>query len=178
VHQIRDRDNSFVRDTAHYEMSFFVIDFNQRGSTHLRKELLVVKHRSMRLLGFLLLWLATVGLLATTAAAADKIDLSGEWEIQEEERSYIATLDAEGNGPYTWQNGRLTTTAFTDGHWEGTWQQAGNDREGGFDVLLGPEHNQASGRWWYTRVGQQIIPPGEWGGNFTWKRLSPVPASP
>ena len=50
MHQIRDRDNSFVRDTAHYEMSFFVIDFNQRGVDHLRKELLVVKYRSMRLL--------------------------------------------------------------------------------------------------------------------------------
>ena len=132
----------------------------------------------MRLLEISLLAFVTVGLLAITPAGADKIDLSGEWEIQEEERSYVATLDAGGNGTYTWQNGRLTTNAVTDGRWEGTWQQPGNDREGGFDVVLSSDHNQASGKWWYTRVGQQIVPPGEWGGNFTWKRLSQSPASP
>ena len=155
-----------------------MINFKQLGLVHQMKALFAVTYRSMRLLGISLMWLVAFGLLATTAAGAEKIDLSGEWEIQEEERSYVATLNAEGNGTYTWQNGQLTTNAFTDGRWEGTWQQTGNDREGGFDVFLSPDHSQASGRWWYTRVGQQIIPPGEWGGNFTWKRLSPAPASP
>lgn len=115
--------------------------------------------------------------MINTAAAAEKADLSGQWEIQEEERSYVATLDADGNGTYTWQNGRITTTTFAEGRWEGTWQQAGNDREGGFDVMLSADHSYAEGKWWYTRVGQQVIPPGEWGGNFTWRRLSPVPAA-
>jgi hypothetical protein len=109
--------------------------------------------------------------------AVQKADLSGNWEIQEEERSYVATLDADGSGTYTWQNGQITTTSLADGRWQGTWQQPGNDREGGFEVLLSADRSRAEGKWWYTRVGQQIIPPGEWGGDFTWKRLSPVPPS-
>ena len=121
------------------------------------------------------------GLLSVFVAmwvmATQKVDLSGNWEIQEEERSYVATLDADGNGTYTWQNGQITTTSSVDGRWQGTWQQPGNDREGGFEVLLSADRTHAEGKWWYTRVGQQIIPPGEWGGDFTWKRLSPVPAS-
>ena len=111
------------------------------------------------------------------APAAEKVDLSGEWEIEEEERSYIATLDAGGSGTYTWQNGQITTISFVDGRWQGTWHQTGNDREGGFDIVLSPDRNRAEGKWWYIRVGQQNIPPGEWGGPFVWKRLSPVPAS-
>jgi hypothetical protein len=122
------------------------------------------------------------GLLSVSAAmlvmATEKIDLSGNWEIQEEERSYVATLDADGTGPYTWQNGRITTTSFADSRWQGSWQQPGNDREGGFEVLLSADRSHAEGKWWYTRVGQQTIPPGEWGGDFTWKRLLPAPPSP
>ena len=121
------------------------------------------------------------GLLSVFVAmwvmATQKVDLSGNWEIQEEERSYVATLDADGNGTYTWQNGQITTTSSVDGRWQGTWQQPGNDREGGFEVVLSADRSRAEGKWWYTRVGQQIIPPEEWGGDFTWKRLSPVPAS-
>ena len=121
------------------------------------------------------------GLLSVFVAmwvmATQKVDLSGNWEIQEEERSYVATLDAEGNGTYTWQNGQITTTSSVDGRWQGTWQQPGNDREGGFEVVLSADRSRAEGKWWYTRVGQQIIPPEEWGGDFTWKRLSPVPPS-
>ena len=113
----------------------------------------------------------------TLVMATQTVDLSGNWEIQEEERSYMATLTADGNGTYTWQNGKITTTSFADARWQGTWQQPGNDREGGFEVLLSADRTHAEGKWWYTRVGQQIIPPGEWGGDFTWKRLSPVPAS-
>ena len=111
------------------------------------------------------------------AAAVAGVDLSGDWEVQEEERSYVATLDAHGNGTYTWQNGGITTTSFAENRWRGTWRQDGNDREGGFDVLLSADGTRAEGKWWYTRVGQQIIPPEEWGGNFTWKRLSAAPVS-
>ena len=103
-------------------------------------------------------------------------NLSGEWEIQEEDRSYKATLDAKGNGSYTWQGGTITTTQFVDRQWEGTWHQSGNDREGGFEVLLSEDGSQAKGVWWYTRVGDKTnIPPRRWGGGYTWTRLTPVP---
>ena len=104
---------------------------------------------------------------------ADSPDLSGEWEIQEEDKSYRATLDRAGNGPYTHQNGRITTTGFADRRWQGTWHQTGNDREGGFEVLLSEDGNQARGVWWYTRVGDKNnIPPRQWGGGYVWKRVN------
>jgi hypothetical protein len=104
-------------------------------------------------------------------------DLSGEWEIQEEDKIYRATLDASGNGTYAWQGGRIVTTKVTDRRWEGTWHQPGNDREGGFHILLSEGHALAQGVWWYTRVGDRAnIPPRQWGGSFTWRRLTPVPA--
>ena len=104
------------------------------------------------------------------------VNLSGEWEIQEEDRSYKATLDPKGNGTYTWQGGSITTTKFFDRQWEGTWRQPGNDREGGFEVLLSEDGAQAKGVWWYTRVGDKTnIPPRRWGGSYTWTRLTPAP---
>ncbi|HEX9759060.1 MAG TPA: hypothetical protein VGB26_14890 [Nitrospiria bacterium] len=101
----------------------------------------------------------------------EEVDLSGQWEIQEEERTYLATLDRNGNGSYTWQNGRIMTTGFSDRLWKGTWHQTGNDREGGFEILLSEDGVEAEGVWWYTRVGIQYnIPPKEWGGSFIWSR--------
>lgn len=103
-------------------------------------------------------------------------DLSGEWDIQEEERSYRAVLDRQGNGTYTWQNGRIVTTGFADRKWQGTWNQTGNDREGGFEVLLSEDGTQAKGVWWYTRVGEKNnIPPRQWGGSYIWKRVPQAP---
>ena len=105
-------------------------------------------------------------------------DLSGEWEIQEEDKSYKATLDRSGNGLYTHQGGMLTTTGFADRKWQGTWRQTGNDREGGFEVLLSEDGTSAEGIWWYTRVGQRNnIPPREHGGTYVWKRMTPPPTS-
>lgn len=104
-------------------------------------------------------------------------DLSGEWEILEveDDKRYKATLDKAGNGPYTQHGGRFTTTKFADRLWQGTWQQPGNDREGGFEVLLSEDGSQAKGVWWYSRVGtQKNIPPREHGGTYSWKRL-PLP---
>ena len=105
-----------------------------------------------------------------------EIDLTGEWEIQEEDKAYQATLDANGNGPYTWQEGRIQTEKVVDRIWSGTWHQKGNDREGGFEVLLSEDGKTAEGVWWYLRVGtHKNIPPRLEGGTYKIKRLSPQP---
>jgi ketosteroid isomerase-like protein len=107
-------------------------------------------------------------------------DLSGEWEILEveDDKRYRATLDNTGNGLYTQHDGRFVTTKYADRHWEGTWQQPGNDREGGFELLLSEDGTQAKGVWWYSRVGtQKNIPPREHGGTYLWKRLTPPPST-
>lgn len=106
------------------------------------------------------------------------IDLSGEWDILEveDDKRYRATLDKTGNGPYTQHGGQFVTTKFTDRLWQGTWQQPGNDREGGFELLLSDDGTQAKGVWWYSRVGnQKNIPPREHGGTYLWKRVTPPP---
>ncbi len=106
--------------------------------------------------------------------SSEDMDLTGEWEIQEEDKAYQATLDAKGNGPYTWQEGRIHTDNVVDRLWSGTWKQKGNDREGAFEVLLSEDGTTADGVWWYLRVGtQKNIPPREWGGTYKIKRLSP-----
>lgn len=107
-------------------------------------------------------------------------DLSGEWEILEveDDKRYKAILDNTGNGLYTQHDGRFVTTKYADRHWEGTWQQPGNDREGGFELLLSEDGTQAKGVWWYSRVGtQKNIPPREHGGTYLWKRLTPPPST-
>ncbi len=114
-------------------------------------------------------------------AGGESYDLSGEWEVTEieENRSYRATLDRQGNGPYTWQGGQFTTTNFNDRRWQGTWTQTGNDREGGFEIVLSEDGIQAKGIWWYLRVGDRNnIPPRMRGGNVVWKRLTPPPSNP
>ena len=110
---------------------------------------------------------------------SDAPDLSGEWEIQEDDKSYTASLDKEGNGPYSWQGGHITTLGVEDRKWNGAWQQPGNDREGGFELLLSEDGREAKGVWWYTRVGdRKNIPARQWGGSYVWKRLSAGPATP
>ncbi len=107
-------------------------------------------------------------------------DLSGEWDILEveDDKRYKATLDKAGNGPYTQHGGRFITSKFADRLWQGSWQQPGNDREGGFELLLSEDGSQAKGVWWYSRVGtQKNIPPREHGGTYLWKRLTPPPSA-
>jgi ketosteroid isomerase-like protein len=107
-------------------------------------------------------------------------DLSGEWDILEveDDKRYKATLDKAGNGPYTQHGGRFITSKFADRLWQGSWQQPGNDREGGFELLLSEDGAQAKGVWWYSRVGsQKNIPPREHGGTYLWKRLSSPPST-
>ena len=117
-------------------------------------------------------------LISTTAAALP--DVSGEWDILEveDDKRYKATLDKNGNGPYTQQGGRFVTTKIENRLWQGTWHQPGNDREGGFEVLLSEDGTQAKGIWWYTRVDtRKNIPPKEHGGTYHWKKATSSPAS-
>lgn len=108
-------------------------------------------------------------------------DLSGEWEILEveENRTYRATLDRQGNGPYTWQDGQFKTTSFVDRRWRGTWKQTGNDREGEFELVVSEDGTLANGIWWYARVGtRNNIPPREHGGSYVWKRVNSSALAP
>lgn len=115
------------------------------------------------------------GPLMTASQSGNFIDVSGEWVIQEEDKTYQAVLDASGSGSYTWQQGTLVTTRIADGYWEGLWYQSGNDREGGFEVRLSEDGMTASGKWWYTRVGNRSnIPPRQWGGDYRWARVTPA----
>jgi ketosteroid isomerase-like protein len=115
---------------------------------------------------------------STVSSVPNGVDLSGEWEVEEDDKTYRAHLDKRGHGTYTWQGGRITTTGFAGNRWTGTWQQPGNDHDGKFDIVLSEDGTRAVGRWWYTRVGTRTkIPPGI-GGSYRWKRLSPVPANP
>jgi hypothetical protein len=107
-----------------------------------------------------------------------QIDLRGEWEFQDEGAAQRVALDEKGNGSYTWQNGHIVTTSVSGGRWEGIWYQEGNDREGGFEVLLSDDGGEAEGTWWYTRIGTRNIPPREQGGSFRFKRLSPATLRP
>jgi SnoaL-like protein len=119
--------------------------------------------------------------LTSAENSSASTDLGGEWEILEveDDKRYKATLDKAGNGPYTQHGGRFVTTKFSDRLWQGTWQQSGNDREGGFELLLSEDGMHAKGVWWYTRVGtHKNIPPREHGGTYQWKRLTPDPPTP
>jgi ketosteroid isomerase-like protein len=147
------------------------------------KWILVSWHESFRNAGFDMaaVQLAQENRIMTAAAAAAAAaiaDPSGRWEIHEEDKTYIATLDRQGNGTYTHQGGRILTTRLADGQWHGTWHQSGNDREGGFELRLSEDGMEAKGIWWYSRVGQRNnIPPRQHGGTYLWKRLSPAAAS-
>jgi ketosteroid isomerase-like protein len=103
--------------------------------------------------------------------APERPDLSGKWRVQETDRSYEATLDASGNGTYTWQGGQIKTTRLEGRTWEGTWLQPGNDREGGFELTLSEDRSTWQGSWWYTRVDSRKVPTRQWGGPYVWKRV-------
>jgi hypothetical protein len=112
--------------------------------------------------------------------AAAMPDVSGDWDILEveDEKRYKATLDKNGNGPYTQHQGRFVTTKIENRLWQGTWHQPGNDREGGFEVLLSEDGKEAKGIWWYTRVDtRKNIPPKEHGGTYHWKKIPSPPAN-
>lgn len=116
--------------------------------------------------------------LSAFALPALALDVSGVWEVAEEERTYQATVDSAGSGTYTWQNGVIFGSKIDGTRWSASWKQSGNDREGGFAVELSPDGVSAKGRWWYSRVGTQVIPDPDFGGDFTWRKLSPAALIP
>lgn len=116
--------------------------------------------------------------LLTFAVPALALDVSGAWEIAEEERTYHATVDEAGNGTYTWQGGVIYGSTLAGSRWSGSWKQPGNDREGGFLIELAEDGVSAKGRWWYSRVGAQMIPDPDFGGDYTWRKLSPAALLP
>ena len=116
--------------------------------------------------------------LLTFAVPALALDVSGVWDVAEEERTYQATVDMTGNGTYNWQNGVIYGSKIEGTRWSGLWRQSGNDREGGFTVELSADGASAKGRWWYSRVGTQVIPDPDFGGDYTWRKLSPAARIP
>ncbi len=100
--------------------------------------------------------------------------LNGEWEVSDGSFDSTLVLDCQGKGRYSWQDGRVVTTKVQNGYWTGTWYQKGNDREGGFEVLLSNDRTKAEGRWWYSRIGSEHLNPGERGGPFSMSRPTPT----
>ncbi len=61
-------------------------------------------------------------------------DLAGIWEYADKTGSNTITLNEQGKGHYEWEDGWFETHELKDGVWKGKWMQAGNDREGGFEL--------------------------------------------
>ena len=116
------------------------------------------------------------GCASLSEPAKQPMDLSGDWEYQDDAATRTISLDPNGNGRYAWQGGHLTTTFFSPDRWEGHWYQEGNNREGEFALRPSSDGNEAEGSWWYTRIGEKEIPSGEQGGHFRLRRLSAQPS--
>jgi len=101
---------------------------------------------------------------SATRDLGDRRVLAGEWDY-EELAVVLLTLDEAGNGTYGWKKGQLRTVTLNGLHWEGTWLQEENDREGNFVVELSPDLSEGVGRWWYTRIGDDRAPTAK-GGTF------------
>ncbi len=108
--------------------------------------------------------------------SGDRRVLAGEWDY-EELAVVLLTLDEMGNGSYGWKKGYFRTVAFDGVHWEGTWGQEENDREGGFVVELTPDLSEGAGRWWYTRIGSDQAPSTKGGTFHLARRISSLSAS-
>ena len=112
----------------------------------------------------------------------DRSILAGEWEYAEG-APVILRLDEQGNGTYSYKEGRFETTQFEGQTWAGNWYQKENDREGGFVVKLSADYMEGEGIWWYVRIGEDLAP-SEKGGTFHLSRktsltnLSETPPAP
>ena len=113
---------------------------------------------------------------SVTGDSGDRRVLAGDWDY-EELAVVLLTLDEAGNGTYGWKKGYLRTVAFEGLHWEGTWLQEENDREGNFVVELSPDLSEGDGRWWYTRIGDDRAPVAKGGTFHLSRRTSSLAAS-
>ena len=100
-------------------------------------------------------------------------ELSGLWEYGDHTGSYSIMLNAEGKGPYEWEEGRFETISLKEGLWRGIWIQEGNDREGEFELTFSENADVAEGKWWYTRIGKDHDPLQP-GGTFKMSRPSVI----
>jgi len=102
----------------------------------------------------------------------DRRVLAGDWDY-EEGAVVTLTLDEQGNGAYPWKGGRFETHSLSDHTWQGKWIQQDNDREGGFTVKLSPDFSRGEGRWWYTRI-EDDLSPNQKGGTFQLTKKSSI----
>ncbi|HEX6949231.1 MAG TPA: hypothetical protein VF127_06505 [Nitrospira sp.] len=103
-------------------------------------------------------------LITPSDVQEDRSILAGEWDY-EEGAVVTLILDEQGNGAYPWKGGRFETHSLSDHTWHGRWVQQENDREGGFIVQLSPDFTDGEGRWWYTRIADDLAPTQK-GGSF------------
>lgn len=104
-------------------------------------------------------------------------DPQGSWQYTDKLVSGLIHIDEHGRGRYEWRQGRFETVAIKGRRWTGTWHQPGNDREGGFELLLSSDYSEARGRWWYTRIGTNLAPKRP-GGRFRLTRVPNPAAAP
>jgi hypothetical protein len=94
----------------------------------------------------------------------DRSVLAGEWEY-EDGATVMLRMDKQGNGTYSFKDGRFETSRLAGRTWVGTWSQKENDREGGFSVKLSEDYSEGQGTWWYVRIGADKRPTQK-GGTF------------
>jgi hypothetical protein len=100
----------------------------------------------------------------------DKSVLAGRWRYLEQGSSFALNLDGNGNGSYSWKDGRFVSLCLDRQILRGLWMQKENDREGGFEIDLNPDMTVGEGRWWYSRIGDQSKPKHP-GGDFRIERM-------
>lgn len=124
----------------------------------------------------------TPDVFTTEGPDGDRAVLAGEWQY-EDGAVITLRLDEQGNGAYSWKDGRFETTRLSDHTWVGKWAQRENDREGGFAIKLSEDYTEGEGTWWYIRIGNDDAP-AQRGGHFHLSRktsltnLSDTPPAP
>jgi len=108
--------------------------------------------------------------VSTEQISVDGFNPAGLWIYEDNIVFGEAEFDENGNGSYPWKKGYFVTESWQGGVWTGTWVQPGNDREGRFELKLSEDLNSATGRWWYTRIGDDTSPDKP-GGRFSLTRL-------
>ena|SRR5437868_3847994 len=121
-----------------------------------------------------------------TSQPGDRHVLDGEWEYIDGAVDGAVSrliLDKQGNGHYSWKDGRFETHTLIGHTWRGVWFQKGNDRDGGFTVDFSPDFSTGEGCWWYNRIGADYAPTPK-GGKFhlnektALTRLRNIPPAP